>query len=113
MIGWRYEMKDLNVKKMNAINFIEAKEKDLIIILNIYNYYIESTTATFYYDKLSMEEFKTFIYINHNKYKTFLIFQNKKITGFCFITQFRKKPAYDKTAEIGIYLLPEYTGKGI
>ena len=29
----------------------------------------------------------------------------------CFLTQFRKKPAYDKSAEIGIYLKPEKTGQ--
>jgi phosphinothricin acetyltransferase len=33
--------------------------------------------------------------------------------GFCFLTQFRKKAAYDRTAEIGLYLKPEFTGKGI
>jgi phosphinothricin acetyltransferase len=32
--------------------------------------------------------------------------------GFCFLTRFRKKPAYDRTAEIGLYLTPGYTGKG-
>ena len=113
MIGWKLEMKDQKNKKMNSLNFIEAKKNDLSIILNIYNYYIESTTTTFYYDKLSLDDFKKFIFINHNKYKTFLIYQNKKLAGFCFITQFRKKAAYDKTAEIGIYLIPGYTRRGI
>jgi L-amino acid N-acyltransferase YncA len=47
------------------------------------------------------------------KYKTFLVYNkaDKNIIGFCFLTQFRKKPAYDKSSEIGIYLKPEKTGQ--
>jgi L-amino acid N-acyltransferase YncA len=44
---------------------------------------------------------------------TFLVYDkvDKNIIGFCFLTQFRKKPAYDRSAEIGIYLKPEKTGQ--
>ncbi|KUO76368.1 MAG: hypothetical protein APF77_06620 [Clostridia bacterium BRH_c25] len=96
----------------NSIEFIEAKEEDLNIILEIYNYYIVNTTATFDYDKITLEELKNRVFINHKKYKTFLVYAHNELLGFCFLTQFRKKPAYDKTVELGLYLKPQFTGKG-
>lgn len=96
-----------------ACNFIEANETDLTSMLTIYNYYITNTTATFDLGPISMEEFKNRIFIKHSNYKTYLIYKENELLGFCFITQFRSKTAYDKTAEIGLYLKPEFTGKGL
>jgi phosphinothricin acetyltransferase len=96
----------------NLIEFIEAKEKDLNILLDIYNYYIENTTATFDLDKITLEEFKNRVFINNSRYKTFLVYMSNELVGFCFLTQFRKKAAYDKTVELGLYLKPQFTGKG-
>lgn len=99
---------------MNSlIEFIAAQEKDRGTMLDIYNYYIENTTATFDLDKIAMEEFKNRVYINHSKYKSFLVYMSGEFVGFCFLTQFRKKAAYDKTAELGLYLKPGFTGKGL
>ena len=33
--------------------------------------------------------------------------------GFCFTTSFKKRQAYDRTAEFSIYLKPGYTGKDL
>jgi L-amino acid N-acyltransferase YncA len=33
--------------------------------------------------------------------------------GFCYISQYKKRQAYDRTAEVSLYLKPEYTGMGI
>jgi phosphinothricin acetyltransferase len=33
--------------------------------------------------------------------------------GFCYFSQYKKRQAYDRTAEISLYLKPEYTGRGI
>jgi L-amino acid N-acyltransferase YncA len=98
---------------LKALEFIAAQENDLNTILEIYNYYIENSTATFDHNGISLKEFKNRIFINHDKYKTFLVFQHKELAGFCFLTQFRKKPAYDKTAEIGLYLKQQFAGRGL
>jgi L-amino acid N-acyltransferase YncA len=93
--------------------FSEIKETDLDTILDIYNYYLVNTTATFDFNKITRDELKERISFTHGRYKTFLIYENSAIAGFCFITQYRAKPAYDKTAEIGIYLKQQFTGKGL
>jgi len=35
------------------------------------------------------------------------------LAGFCFFTRFRVKKAYERTAELGVYFKPEFTGKGL
>jgi len=47
------------------------------------------------------------------KYKSFLISLDDEPCGFCYYAQYKKRQAYDRTAEISLYLKPEYTGRGI
>jgi len=98
---------------MININFWEAKETDLNKLLDIYNFYLRNTTATFDYDEIDMDEFRSRISFQHGSCKTYLIKAQGKLAGFCFLTQFKNKPAFDRTAEIGIYLSPAFTRKGI
>lgn len=96
-----------------SIEYTEAREEDLTLMLEIYNYYIANTTALFDFDKITLEEFRNRVFINHKRYKTFLVHADKELAGFCFLTQFRKKAAYDKTVELGLYLKSQFTGKGL
>ena len=98
---------------MDNLTFQQAEEIGLDTMLKIYNFYLVTTTATFDLGKISREEFLCRIFIGHEKYRTYLIHCQNEIAGFCFLTQYRKKEAYDRTAEIGLYLKPEFTGKGI
>ena len=98
---------------MDNIIFLEAKESDLNLLLELYNYYLINTTSTFDYKEINIDEFKSRISFSQSIYKTFLIKQEDKLAGFCFLTKFKNKPALDRTAEIGIYLYPEKTKKGI
>ena len=95
------------------LQFVEANEQDLDSMLELYNEYIENTSVLFDNSRISLEEFLTRVHIRHNTYKTFIIREENQFCGFCFLTQFRKKSAYEKTAEIGIYLKPEFTRKGL
>ena len=92
---------------------IELQEKDLEIVKEIYDHYILHSTATFYTDVLSIEELKKTINPGHPKYKSFLIQYNNNICGYCYISQYKNRQAYDRTAEFTLYLKPEFTGKGI
>ena len=98
---------------MDDLSFQPVAENDLAAMLELYNFYISTTTTTFDYGKITPEEFRQRIFIGHAKYQTYLIRLRDENIGFCFLTQFRKKAAYDRTAEIGLYLKPEFTGKGI
>jgi phosphinothricin acetyltransferase len=95
------------------IHFVSPTEADFEIIKNIYNYYIENSTATYYTEKVSIRELREFIPMGHKKYKSFLIQMDNECCGFCYFSQYKKRQAYDRTAEISLYLKPEYTGRGI
>ena len=97
----------------NQILFKEANLEDLYFVLDLYNYYLSNTTSIFDHEKITLEELQARLSFTNKKYGTFLVWDEtgKDLIGFCFLTQFRKKPAYDKTAGIGLYLKPENTGK--
>lgn len=99
--------------QIEMLQYVEANEQDLESMLDLYNQYIETTSILFDHGPISLEEFSTRVYIRHNTYKTFLIKSDNEFYGFCFLTQFQKKIAYAKTAEVGIYLKPEFTRKGL
>jgi [ribosomal protein S5]-alanine N-acetyltransferase len=114
---WRKRKDDSTVKPAGRpaenLAFQQAGESDLDTILDIYNFYIITSTAGFDLSQISKEEFCQRIFINHEKYGVFLIRCGAELAGFCYINQFKRKKAYDRTAETGLYLKPEFTGKGI
>jgi L-amino acid N-acyltransferase YncA len=95
------------------LEFIDVQEKDFQLIKEIYDFYILNTTATFHTEKITIAELKESILVGHPKYPSLLIKYEDQICGFCYISQYKKRQAYDRTAEITIYLKPEYAGKGI
>jgi phosphinothricin acetyltransferase len=98
---------------MDNLTFQPAAANDLAAMLELYNFYIMNTTATFDHGQITPEEFRQRLFIGHEKYRTYIIRRDKETAGFCFLMQYRKKAAYDRTAEIGLYLKPEFTGKAI
>ena len=95
------------------VEFSPVKDTDLAAILEIYNHYILNSTATFHSEKLSKKDLGEFLFISHPKYPSFLITDKGEMIGYCFLTQYKKRQAYDRSAELSIYLKPEFTGKGI
>ncbi|MFC1735856.1 GNAT family N-acetyltransferase [Candidatus Hydrogenedentota bacterium] len=98
---------------MKEATFRSMQEEDLPGVLDIYNHYIVTTTATFYPFPISMETLKTFIFLDHDWYMAYVIQHMGKTAGFCFLTQFKKHVSYNGTAELGIYLKPEFTRLGL
>jgi L-amino acid N-acyltransferase YncA len=95
------------------LKLIDLKESDFNLVKEIYDYYILNSTATFHKALISIVELKSVILISHPKYKSFLIDYKGETCGYCYISQYKNRQAYDRTAEITIYLKPEYSGKGI
>ena len=98
---------------MKNIQFIDIKEEDFDFIKEVYDYYVINTTTSFHTEKLSIGQLKEFILIGHEKYKSLLIKSDNINCGFCYISQYKKRQAYDRTAEVTLYLKPEFTGHGI
>ncbi len=95
------------------LEFISLQETDLQIVKEIYDYYILNTTATFHTECITIGELRETIPISHPKYTSFLIQNDRQTCGFCYTCAFKKRQAYDRSAEVTIYLKPDFFGVGI
>jgi len=95
------------------ITFVPIAKQDLPEVTAIYNYYVENSTATFHLASISEEEMEAILLLGHSLYKSFVVLIDNEIVGFCYLGQFRKKEAYDISAEVTLYIKHDYTGKKI
>ena len=95
------------------IRFKEIEEAELVTVKTIYDWYVAHSTATFHTEPIRIDQLKEFIYIGHPLYKSYLLYIGGEIAGYCFLTNYKKRQAYDRTAEVTIYLKPDFCGKGI
>lgn len=96
-----------------AVTFSEIRESDLPLVKEIYDWYIANSTATFHTEPIRIDQLKEFLHINHELYKSYLIRDNDEVVGYCFLTYYKKRQAYDRTAEVTIYLKHDHCKKGI
>lgn len=95
------------------IQFEPLGHSQLPAIAGIYNWYVANSTATFHTEPVTPENMLEFLYIDHPRYKSFVIKSNGELAGYCFLTYHKKRQAYDRTAEVTIYLHPDFRGRGI
>jgi L-amino acid N-acyltransferase YncA len=95
------------------MKFEELREEHLPKVLAIYTHYVLNSTATFHSKPLTLEEMKAIVLSENPKYPSFVIIEDEGIRGYVILTQYKNREAYDGTAEVTIYLTPDYTGKGI
>lgn len=95
------------------LEWIELHDKDYPAVKEIYDYYVLNTTVTFATTVTSLAALNESILTGHPKYKSYIIKTNGTVCGFCYFSHYNKRQAYDRTAEVTLYLKPGYTGKGI
>lgn len=98
---------------MENIGFIEMKEEFLPEVTRIYNHYILNSTATFHAGEMSQKDMGEIVFTGNARFKSFVVKADERICGYSILSPFKKREAYDATAEVTVYLDPGYTGKGI
>ena len=93
------------------IAFKSILPENIAEVTSIYNYYVENSIATFHLDPISCQEMESTLLLGHPLYKSFVILCKNEVVGFCYLGQFRKKEAYDISAEVTLYIKHNYTGK--
>lgn len=93
--------------------FRTLQELDLEVVREIFNYYILHTTRNYRTRALTMEDLKEILRPGHPRYRSYMICEGGKPCGFVYLSQFRKRGAYGRTAELTVYLKQGYTGRGI
>jgi phosphinothricin acetyltransferase len=82
-------------------------------IMEIYNYYIETTTITFEEIPITAKDMETRI-LEIIKHFPFIIYEEEgNKHGFAYVNTFQSRSAYRFTLEDSIYLRDGYIGKGI
>ncbi len=92
----------------------DAVEQDLPQIVAIYNAAVPSRMATADIEPVSVES-KTAWFLEHSpdKYPIWVAEVNGEIAGWLSLQPFYKRPAYNSTAEISIYIAGKYRGQGL
>ncbi|MDR0503547.1 MAG: GNAT family N-acetyltransferase [Treponema sp.] len=97
---------------MEINNIRNVKESDAKAILDIYNYYIENTVITFEEIPLSLSEMSARICGISGNFP-YLVYEDEgEVTGFAYANTWKERSAYNKTAEISIYLKNGTQGNG-
>lgn len=77
---------------------------DAADILGIYAHYVENTAVTFEYEPPTLEEFTARIAATLGKYPYLVVEEGDEIKGFSFAGPLRRRPAYDHSVEVTIYV---------
>ncbi len=97
----------------SAIVFRELETSDYEFIAAIYNYYVIHSTATFHLEMQTLEQITTALPKNNSVYKTWIINYHDEPCGYCYINYWKPREAYRRSAEVTLYIKPEFHGKGI
>ena len=82
-------------------------------LLDIYNYYVLNSTATFDVEPLTFEAFHNKIMLINQEYPVIVYVEKGCILGYAYGSKFRPKPAYNKTVESTVYVKHDEHGKQI
>lgn len=95
------------------VEFAPVTRDDFRDIAAIYNHYILKTTATFHDKEINPADLEEFLLPGNPRYPSFTIREAGVVIGYCFLARYKNRQAYDRTAELSIYLRPDYTKRGI
>jgi len=102
-----------------------AIEADLSAIVDIYNAAIPTRLATADLEPITVESRLPWFRSHGDRYPVWVItkcdqisdltgdYKNQQIMGWLSLQMFYGRPAYHKTAEVSIYIAPDYQGKGL
>lgn len=95
-----------------SLEIVAMEKKYLEDALFIYQWYVKNSTATFQIHDSTLTEMHELLFFTDPTYRSFAVLENTRCIGYGIITQFKKREAFDRTAEITIYLETTATRKG-
>ena len=91
----------------------EVQGSDAAALADIYNYYIENTTATFEETALSAHDFVSRIGSVNSQQLPWLVAEaGGRILGYSYASHWRQRSAYRYSVEVTVYLAHDCTGNG-
>lgn len=96
-----------------GVSIRKATDRDCDQIVNIFNYYVEHGFAAYPeepQERRFLDSIKTII---HGDALYVMETGEKGIIGFGFLKKYHPYPAFNRTAETGYFILPEFTRSGL
>lgn len=97
----------------NKITLRTATPDDAETLVSIYSPYVESTAISFEYEVPTAEEFRNRIEKTLQHFPYLVAELDGNIVGYAYAGKFKERAAYDKSAELSIYVKDGIHGKGI
>lgn len=91
----------------------EAVLSDVPELLAIYNYYVRTSAATFDLAEQTLPQRQEWFSHYGGPYPLLVAELDGCVVGYSSLSRFRPKPAYDRTAELSVYVAPDKHGHGI
>ena len=95
------------------MNIVNATMKDLHEIVNIYNWAIENTFATFDTEKKTVESQMSWFNKHDKKHPIFVAKNDEKVIAWGSISEWSDRCAYSGTGEVSFYVDSSLHGQGI
>lgn len=92
----------------------KAVESDIPRLLEIYNYEVINGVSTLDLTPKSLEEWEKWFDLHQTAKHPLLIAETDgKISGYATLSPYRQKEAYKTTAELSVYIAPEFRRQGV
>ena len=99
---------------LNAdVTIRSARSEDAADIQAIYAPFVQETSVSFETVPPSVETMAARISSNLARHGYFVAQSDAGILGFAYASPYRPRPAYDRTAEVSVYLAPQAQGRGL
>ncbi len=96
----------------NSCTLSVLAHKEVSLITELYNYYILNTTATYDWEPFTEREMAENLFRYEGPYLPYAIRCENNLCGFCKLSPFNPKKGYRITAEVTLYIQPEFIGRG-
>lgn len=91
-----------------------AEHRDIEALLDIYNYEVENTTATFDLNKKTIEQWtQWFECHNVGNHPLIVAEVDSVVAGYASLSTYREKEAYKSTVELSVYVRADFRRRGI
>ena len=90
-----------------------ATPDDLAAIVRTYNHAVETSTATFDLEPVTVEEQRSWMDRFDDEHPMLVCELDGSIVGYAYYVPYRSKPGYARTKELTVYVAPEARRRGV
>ena len=92
----------------------KAQEKDILPLLDIYNYEVLNSTSTFDLNPKSEEQWRQWFFAHNTGNHPLIVAEIEgEVAGYASLSTYREKEAYKSTVELSVYVAVPFRRRGV